>query len=194
MLTLRHAFDANSMKGLVLKILRGTYPPIPQHYSEDCRNLVVETLRKEPSKRPSVRKILEKEFLSARISQLLSRTVARHEFAQVSIRKPKMVLQPSSVHSHTPISNVGGVSIEEGRTFSEHGKGEKTHSEREREHRDHRDFREREKNIGLHASHVRNKYTKEILEENKIIENKKHDFEEPVSMFVLFKFICVLDC
>ena len=26
MVTLRHAFDANSMKGLVLKILRGNYP------------------------------------------------------------------------------------------------------------------------------------------------------------------------
>ena len=33
MVTLRHAFDANSMKGLVLKILRGSYPAIPSHYS-----------------------------------------------------------------------------------------------------------------------------------------------------------------
>lgn len=33
MLTLRHAFDANSMKGLVLKILQGRYPQIPSHYS-----------------------------------------------------------------------------------------------------------------------------------------------------------------
>jgi NIMA (never in mitosis gene a)-related kinase len=33
MVTLRHAFDANSMKGLVLKILRGQYPAIPSHYS-----------------------------------------------------------------------------------------------------------------------------------------------------------------
>jgi len=35
MLTLQHAFDANSMKGLVYKILRGNYPPIPEHYSSE---------------------------------------------------------------------------------------------------------------------------------------------------------------
>jgi len=29
MLTLKHAFDSDSMKGLVLKILRSNYPPIP---------------------------------------------------------------------------------------------------------------------------------------------------------------------
>jgi NIMA (never in mitosis gene a)-related kinase len=33
MITLKHAFDANSMKGLVIKILRGTYPEIPKCYS-----------------------------------------------------------------------------------------------------------------------------------------------------------------
>lgn len=30
MLSLNHAFDAMSMKGLILKIMRGTYPPIPK--------------------------------------------------------------------------------------------------------------------------------------------------------------------
>jgi NIMA (never in mitosis gene a)-related kinase len=30
MLSLNHAFDARSMKGLILKIMRGTYPPIPK--------------------------------------------------------------------------------------------------------------------------------------------------------------------
>jgi NIMA (never in mitosis gene a)-related kinase len=68
MLTLNHAFDANSMKGLVLKIMRGTYPPIPTTYSENTRNLVAEMLIKDPAKRPSIRKILDKDFLRARIS------------------------------------------------------------------------------------------------------------------------------
>jgi NIMA (never in mitosis gene a)-related kinase len=51
------------MKGLVLKILRGNYPPIPNSYSSDLRNLIAEMLIKDPAKRPSIRKILEKEFL-----------------------------------------------------------------------------------------------------------------------------------
>jgi NIMA (never in mitosis gene a)-related kinase len=83
MVTLRHAFDASSMKGLVVKILRGTYPSIPSCYSQNLRDLIDEMLEKDPHKRPSVKKILEKEFLSSRISQLLSQTVAKHEFGKV---------------------------------------------------------------------------------------------------------------
>jgi NIMA (never in mitosis gene a)-related kinase len=42
LLTLRHAFEAGNMKGLVLKILRGTYPPIPSIYSRDMADLVAQ--------------------------------------------------------------------------------------------------------------------------------------------------------
>jgi NIMA (never in mitosis gene a)-related kinase len=80
MVTLRHAFDANSMKGLVLKILRGSYPQIPSHYSQDLKDLLADMLIKDPLKRPSMRKILEKEFLSKRISKLLSKTIVHKEF------------------------------------------------------------------------------------------------------------------
>lgn len=87
MVTLRHAFDANSMKGLVLKILRGSYPAIPSHYSQNLKDLIAEMLIKDPNKRPSIRKILEKDFLSARISQLLSNTIAKHEFSNTFLKK-----------------------------------------------------------------------------------------------------------
>jgi NIMA (never in mitosis gene a)-related kinase len=49
MLTLNHAFDSNSMKGLVLKILKESYPPIPTHYSDNVKNLVAEMLNKDPA-------------------------------------------------------------------------------------------------------------------------------------------------
>jgi NIMA (never in mitosis gene a)-related kinase 1/4/5 len=48
MVTLRHAFDANSMKGLVLKILRGSYPAIPSTYSQDLKDLLADMLIKDP--------------------------------------------------------------------------------------------------------------------------------------------------
>ncbi len=80
MVTLRHAFDANSMKGLVLKILKGNYPPIPEHYSQDMKDLLADMLIKDPAKRPSMRKVLEKEFISRRISKLLTATIAKNEF------------------------------------------------------------------------------------------------------------------
>ena len=51
------------MRGLVLKILKGTYPPIPNQYSNDLKMLIAEMLIKDPAKRPSIKKILDKEFL-----------------------------------------------------------------------------------------------------------------------------------
>ena len=87
MVTLRHAFDANSMKGLVLKILRGNYPAIPAHYSQDLKDLLADMLIKDPARRPSMRKVLEKEFLSKRISKLLTTTIAKNEFTSTFINR-----------------------------------------------------------------------------------------------------------
>lgn len=75
------------MKGLVVKILRGTYPSIPSCYSQNLRDLIEEMLQKDPHKRPSIKRILEKDFLSSRISQLLSQTVAKHEFGKTFLSK-----------------------------------------------------------------------------------------------------------
>jgi NIMA (never in mitosis gene a)-related kinase 1/4/5 len=48
MVTLRHAFDANSMKGLVIRILRGNYPAIPNTYSEELKGIIADMLIKDP--------------------------------------------------------------------------------------------------------------------------------------------------
>lgn len=93
--TLRHAFDSSNMKGLVLKILRGNYPPIPDIYSDNLRNLLSEMLQRDPQQRPSIKRILEKEFLSNRIASLLSHTVAKHEFTKGIVKNAEPVRQPS---------------------------------------------------------------------------------------------------
>ena len=87
MVTLRHAFDANSMKGLVLKILRGNYPSIPSTYSQDLKDLVADMLIKDPVKRPSIRRVLEKPFLAARITKLLTMSIAKNEFTNTFVAK-----------------------------------------------------------------------------------------------------------
>ena len=56
------------MKGLVLKILRGSYPAIPPSYSQELRDLISEMLTRDPARRPSIKKILEKEFLAVRLT------------------------------------------------------------------------------------------------------------------------------
>ncbi len=99
MLTLRHAFDANSMKGLVFKILKGSYPPIPSVYSEDVKNLVAELLTKDPNKRPSIRQILEKPFLKSRINILIAKTVAKYELTSNAGK-----VKGSESHGPTPVA------------------------------------------------------------------------------------------
>ena len=101
MVTLRHAFDANSMKGLVLKILRGNYPAIPSMYSQDLKDLVADMLVKDPAKRPSMRKILEKEFLSKRISKLLTMSIAKNEFSNTFVQKHLESNDEESKEGHT---------------------------------------------------------------------------------------------
>ena len=44
-------------------------------------------LVKDPAKRPSMRKILEKEFLSKRISKLLTMSIAKNEFSNTFVQK-----------------------------------------------------------------------------------------------------------
>ncbi|KAM3141150.1 hypothetical protein pb186bvf_006755 [Paramecium bursaria] len=91
--TLNHAFDAMSMKELVLKILRGTYPPIPAQYSPELQSLIADMLIKDPSKRPSIKRILERDFLKTRIGNLLVSTLNRHEFQELTEVQPKQDLK-----------------------------------------------------------------------------------------------------
>ena len=44
-------------------------------------------LIKDPAKRPSMRKILEKPFLASRISKLLTMTIAKNEFSNTFVTK-----------------------------------------------------------------------------------------------------------
>jgi len=51
------------MKNLILKIIRGAYPPIPIKYSYDLRNLISSLLKKNPKDRPSLKAIMRKGFV-----------------------------------------------------------------------------------------------------------------------------------
>lgn len=60
------------MKNLVLKIIRGSYPPVSVHYSQDLRALLAQLFKRSPRERPSVNSILDKPFLAGRIERFLS--------------------------------------------------------------------------------------------------------------------------
>ena len=70
MLSLNHAFDSDSMKGLIVKILQGNYPPPPSSYSEEVLGLLNLLLKTDPNQRPSVEGILRMGFIREEVHRL----------------------------------------------------------------------------------------------------------------------------
>ncbi|XP_055241760.2 serine/threonine-protein kinase Nek1 isoform X7 [Gorilla gorilla gorilla] len=85
--TLKHAFEAGSMKNLVLKIISGSFPPVSLHYSYDLRSLVSQLFKRNPRDRPSVNSILEKGFIAKRIEKFLSPQLIAEEFCLKTFSK-----------------------------------------------------------------------------------------------------------
>ncbi|XP_076354780.1 uncharacterized protein LOC143249195 [Tachypleus tridentatus] len=91
--TLKHAFEAKNMKNLVLKIIRGSYPPVPPHYSYDLRNLINQLFKRNPRDRPSINVILRKPFIFKRIRKFLTDLQYQEEFSHTVIHnseKPRI--------------------------------------------------------------------------------------------------------
>ncbi|KAG7228793.1 hypothetical protein INR49_008571 [Caranx melampygus] len=106
MCTLKHAFEAGNMKNLVLKIIRGSYPPVSVHYSQDLRSLLAQLFKRNPRERPSVSSILDKAFLSCRIERFLTPQLIAQEFRHTFLHKqPKVgVLQGPPAKRPAPCS------------------------------------------------------------------------------------------
>lgn len=112
MTTLKHAFDAGNMKGLVLKILKGTYKPIPSYYGRDLRGLIDKCLQQNPKSRPSVNTILKMTFVKKRIASFLDDTMYNEEFSHTILHK-----NPAKNHlAFTELVNIpeGGGKITKG--------------------------------------------------------------------------------
>ncbi|XP_068206151.1 uncharacterized protein [Palaemon carinicauda] len=106
MITLGHAFEANNMKGLILKIIRGSYQPIPARYSRDLRLLLNQIFQREPRDRPSISVILRKNFVLKRVprfitgceeEELMSSLLKRKCNLPASARKIPVVKRPPDV-------------------------------------------------------------------------------------------------
>jgi len=61
MCTLRHPFDAKNQAALLVKIVRGSYAPVPAAYSAELRTLVAGCLEHDAARRPAVRELLAEE-------------------------------------------------------------------------------------------------------------------------------------
>ncbi|NXG52556.1 NEK3 kinase, partial [Psilopogon haemacephalus] len=69
--TLRHPFQANSWKHLILKICKGSYSPLPSHYSYELHYLVKQMFKINPKSRPSASTILARGCLTKLIKNCM---------------------------------------------------------------------------------------------------------------------------
>ncbi|EGG23873.1 putative protein serine/threonine kinase [Cavenderia fasciculata] len=92
--TLKHAFDAGSLPALVLKILKGNYPPIASFYSNDLRQLVSSMLQTDPRDRPSIDEIIELPFIQQYLNDY------NHNTADMS----NQTAQKSPISNNIPMS------------------------------------------------------------------------------------------
>ena len=67
MCNLRHAFDAQSLNGLAVKILKGSYPALTTTYSKQLRDLITKMLSINPKQRPTIWDIINKSFIKKKI-------------------------------------------------------------------------------------------------------------------------------
>jgi non-specific serine/threonine protein kinase/NIMA (never in mitosis gene a)-related kinase len=72
MCNLRHAFDAQSLQGLAIKILKGTYPPINATYSKLLKELITKMLSTKSNQRPTIIEIANMPFVRKKIVQYLN--------------------------------------------------------------------------------------------------------------------------
>ncbi|XP_054590851.2 serine/threonine-protein kinase Nek1 isoform X1 [Nothobranchius furzeri] len=110
MCTLKHAFEAGNMKNLVLKIIRGSFPPVSVHYSQELRSLLAQLFKRNPRERPSVSSVLDKPFLFCRIEKFLTPQIIAQEFRHHFLHKqPKVGLAqvPSAQKITKPASKYG---------------------------------------------------------------------------------------
>jgi len=67
--TLKPPFRAEDMEGLYKKVLKGYYPKIPTHYSQDLSNVIRALLQVSPTLRPSCDKILLLPAITKRMEE-----------------------------------------------------------------------------------------------------------------------------
>eukprot|EP01022_Parablepharisma_sp_SALTPOND_P026542 TRINITY_DN64358_c6_g1_i1.p1 TRINITY_DN64358_c6_g1~~TRINITY_DN64358_c6_g1_i1.p1 ORF type:complete len:777 (-),score=149.79 TRINITY_DN64358_c6_g1_i1:12541-14871(-) len=110
---LKPPFDAPSLHFLAMKIVRGNYPPISSHYSRDLKNLVVQMLMVDPSKRPTIHQILKMNIIQTRIKTFLNETEYSSEFSHTVLHKVNVLdnkenkLAAAHLPSKAPLAKPG---------------------------------------------------------------------------------------
>ena len=86
------------LKNLMLKILKGNYPPVSNKYSYELRQLIQCLLKKIPEDRPSLNTILRKSFIQKVEAAMLQPKTLLHQ-PKPSIRVQRQTKKVQNVYN-----------------------------------------------------------------------------------------------
>ncbi|XP_019346940.1 serine/threonine-protein kinase Nek3 isoform X2 [Alligator mississippiensis] len=92
--TLKHPFQANSWKHLILKICKGSYKPLPSHYSYKLHYLIKQMFKRNPKNRPSASTILARGCLAKFIETCLPAEIESASNFQVTAGIQQRLKEP----------------------------------------------------------------------------------------------------
>jgi NIMA (never in mitosis gene a)-related kinase len=105
---LTHPFDATTINGLVMKIVRSKQAPVPKEFSNKLRGLIDNLLQKDPKKRPAVKQVFELDFIKERIDNLLSATRKKIEFSHTVFHGLPALAQPDDLPAIAEVKPAAG--------------------------------------------------------------------------------------
>lgn len=94
-------FEGSNLSQLVLRICRGRYTPVSEHYSTDLRLLLKQLFKVSPRDRPSVNSILKLPLLHVHISKHLQPQVHHRYDVITTYRSGQKVVNDVTQTTHT---------------------------------------------------------------------------------------------
>ncbi|XP_076770002.1 serine/threonine-protein kinase Nek3 isoform X2 [Arvicanthis niloticus] len=130
--TLKHPFQANSWKNLILKVCQGPIHPLPALYSSKLQCLVKQMLKRNPSHRPSATTLLCRGSLAPLVLKCLPPQIigeyGEQILDEIKISEPKNMKKPDPSRVRKALGDEANVVQEE-----EHGR-KCSHTELESTH------------------------------------------------------------
>jgi serine/threonine protein kinase len=83
-------FQAKTLNMLALKIVKGSYEPIPQKYSYELSQLLANLLIVDPQKRPSINKVLEMPILKNIVQRHMTKDAYNSEFSHTVLHNQQI--------------------------------------------------------------------------------------------------------
>lgn len=104
LMCLRLPFGGNSMRELVSNIKRATPAAPSSQYSKELRDLVNETLIKNPRQRPGINTILSRPVVRSRITNFLNETKMESEFSHTILHGVDVLRSKPPSRSEPPVA------------------------------------------------------------------------------------------